>query len=254
MSTIDTTNETELADLAERGRQAAETLAAADLARREARTTALAAAQSAWDEQTCRRGPDLDADLADQRKVALQDLEAAVERDELGEALAAWRREAAARQAQRALRETWRSAHARCGVGRAPAPQSMRSHEADEAQSFLAVLSQAASRSAAAAAEDVAAELIGGERPTAVASELLPGPEAALAHAPGCQHPDRTETRTVPSGTRSQGKVLRCLSCSASTVLYMPPPEPEELEAQASRTGIPDVRVAGAWDSHGQVG
>jgi hypothetical protein len=232
----------ELARQAEQGRRAAEALAAHERERLAGRTAQLQADQRDWDTDLCRRGPALDADLTERRQEATRALQAAVERCDLGAALDAWRDEAAARFAQRGLRDQWRQAQARTGTG-TPLPEpSLRLDEADEHLGFLASLDRAATASAQVEAELVLDGLVT-ERPTAPPHELLPGPEAALEHAPRCPDPTRTEVSQAPVGRRSYGLVIRCTSCGVSEVLYQPPPEPEEAEAQAKGAPLPDVRL-----------
>lgn len=251
-TTVDASRE-QLQRLAEEGRRAGEALAAADQRGLERRTAELAAEQEAYDLDLCRRAPELDAELARQRREATTDLQAAVDATDLERALSAWRREASARFAQRDLRDAWAGAHQRCGLGTAPAEPSLHQADEDTRLSFLASLDRAADASARIDAEVEAARLVG-DRPSALASDVLPGPEATLAHAPSCPDPARTEVASVPAGSRSTGTTIRCLACSASRALYVPPPEPEELAAAQRGKALPDVRVPGQHDRPGQGG
>jgi hypothetical protein len=240
-------------NLAERGRLAAEALAAADQAARERRTAELLQAQEEYDADLSRRAPALDAELSRQRQEAARDLDAAASSSDIERAMQAWREEATARLAQRGLRDHWRAAHERSGLGAAPAERSMREHEQDEHLAFLPSLGRALSRAAQVDAEVSVAGLVG-ERPTALPSELLPGPEELLEHAAGCPDPSRTERATAPAGSRSTGVVLRCMSCSASRVLIAPPPEPEEVEAAQRGKALPLVRLPAPGDRPGSGG
>jgi len=241
-TTTETTAELEMARVADEGRRAAEQLAARQQARQQARGAALVAAQAEWDASLCSRAEGLDLELADQRRSAMEDLQGAVEVADLGRALDSWRAEASARHAQRTLHEQWRQAHGRCGVGPTPPAPSLRTAEADEAGRFLVALDRAAARSAELAAEVLAAELVG-ERPTAPAEELPPGPAEDLEHAPGCRG-ERVELATAPVGHYSQGEVMRCLDCTASVVVYQPPEEPEAVAARAKAAPVEVVRAA----------
>jgi hypothetical protein len=81
-------------------------------------------------------------------------------------------------------------------------------------------------------ADALALSLVG-ERPTALPGEVLAGPEATIAHAEGCPDPSRTEVTHPPVGRGSAGTVVRCISCQASRVVHLPPPEPEDAVAAA---------------------
>lgn len=231
-ATTTTTDLDHLREVAAEGQRAAETLAAAEHERQAQRTATLAAEQGEYDRDLCRRGPEVDGHLDATRDEALAGLQAAVDDGDIGAALLAWRREAAARYGQRTWRQEWRTAHARTGEGPTPPAPSERDAERDEQAGFLVVLAQAAESGARLDADGLAMDLVR-QRPTAVAGELVPGPEAALTHAEGCADPSRTETTHPPVGRHSQGTVVRCTSCQASRLVYAPPPEPEDVEAAA---------------------
>jgi len=112
----------------------------------------------------------------------------------------------------------------------------------DEAGGFLVALDRAAARSADLAAQVLAAELLR-KRPSAPPEELPPGPEAELEHVESCAG-ERTEVSTAPVGHRSYGRVLRCLDCSASLVLEMPPEEPEAVAARKIAAPVEAMRAA----------
>lgn len=247
------TKTTETPDLAKlraavaEGERAMAVIAEQERARQERNTAALAAAQQEWAVDICTRAPSLDADLADQRKTALADLDAAVERSDLDAALEAWRREAAARFTQRTLNSVWHEAYASCGVGPAPRERGQREHDADVALRFSVALDGAAERSAGNAAAVLGDELLA-DKPTMPPDELLPPPGSDLHHRDSCPAP-RVEVSTVPSGRRSEGKVARCLSCTASMVLSLPEPEPEDELARKIGNDWPGNRpgTPGSW-------
>lgn len=221
-----------LRSLAARGEAAAAELAAAERERQEQRTAELAAQQQAYDADLTRRGPQADADLEAQRDEALADLQTAVDEGDLSGALQAWRREASARYSQREWRHAWRGAFDRTGDGARPPLEGTREAERDEVLAFLPALAQATESGARLDADRIALTLVG-ERPTALLGEVLPGPEADLRHAEGCPDPARTEVTHPPVGRGSQGTVVRCVSCQASRVVHLPPPEPEDAVAAA---------------------
>jgi hypothetical protein len=95
------------------------------------------APQVLHDADLTRRGPEVDADLTRKQREALADLQSAVGSGDLAAALAAWRREAAARYAQRSWRTAWRRAYDRTGEGATPPHESTRDAERDEAAGFL---------------------------------------------------------------------------------------------------------------------
>lgn len=233
--------------VARKGQEAAERLAAAEHERQARRTAALVAEQREYDTDLARRGAQVDADLDAQRDEALADLQRAVDDADLGAALVAWRREAAARFAQREWRQAWRDAHERTGEGHRPPPPSLRDAERDEAAGFLQAVARAADSGARMDADGIALDLVG-ERPTALPGEVLPGDESALEHAKHCQEP-RPEVSDVPVGRYSTGRVARCLTCQASVVLHLPEPEPEDEQAQAP--GPPLMRQPDAARSLG---
>jgi hypothetical protein len=210
--------------VAEEGRRADEVLAAAERARQEARTAELAAQQQAYDADLTTRGPQVDADLDREQDDALADVQRAVDEGDLGAAVQAWRRSAAARFAQRDWRAAWRLAHGRTGEGATPPPESTRDAERDVHAGLLPTLARAADSGARLDADALALALVG-ERPTALAGEVLPGPEGALQHTEGCPDPSRTEVTHPPVGRNSQGTVVRCISCQASHVAHRPPPD-----------------------------
>ncbi len=231
-STTDHLDLAQLRSLAARGEAAAAELAAAERARQEARTAELAAEQAAYDADLLRRARDVDDDLTREQRDALADLQSAVDTGDLSAALQAWRREASSRYAQRAWRAAWRDVHARTGEGPTPPVEPQRLAERDEASTFLVALARAAEVAAREDA-DATAELLVGARPTALPGELVPGPEADIVHAPSCPDPLRTETTRPPVGRESQGTVVRCMSCAASVLVHLPPPEREDAVAAA---------------------
>ena len=230
--TDDLTDTDALREVAEQGRRATETLAQRERERQERRTAELEREQAAYDRDLARRGPDVDADLDRQRDDALAALQSAVDAADLGAALQAWRLEAAARFAQRDWRSAWRTAYSRTGEGPVPPRESTRDAERDEMAGFLVAVAQAAESGARLDADTLAADLVG-ERPTARPDEVLPGIESALRHSDGCSDPSRTETTHPPVGRHSHGTVVRCISCTASLVVSLPPPEQEDVEASA---------------------
>lgn len=239
--------------VAAKGAAAAEALAAAELARQEARTAELAAQQREYDADVLRRARQVDDDLTREQRDALADLQSAVDEGDLASALAAWRREAAARYAQRHWRAAWRDVHARTGEGQVPPVESTRDAERDEAACFLPALARAAEVGAREDA-DATAELLVGERPTALPGELVPGPEADILHAPSCPDPSRTETTRPPVGRESQGTVVRCMSCAASVLVHLPRPSPRTpwpprpaRSCCAARTLASSPRATGGW-------
>ena len=147
--TTDTGDELEvLRQRAEDGQRAVGALQAAEHARQARRTHELSEQQASYDRDLCQRGPQVDAELDAQRAEDLGDLSAAVERNDLGDALAAWRRECSARLAQRAYRAAWRGAYDRCAEGAPPPAESSRDPERDESLAFLPAVAQAAAVSA----------------------------------------------------------------------------------------------------------
>lgn len=235
MTTTNVPADTDLAELrriADAGAAAAEALSAAEHARQAANTEALAAAQESWDVETATRGPELDAQLTEQQRVAHEAMQTAVDAADLDGAFSAWRTGESARRAQLAWRDLWRGAHSRCGIGAAPPPASFRPFEATETAGFLVALTAGTDASANAAADRAIVGLFT-ERPTAVAADLLPGPEATLQHREGCAGPSRTEVVHPSAGRYSSGSVVRCMGCGASHTLLKPPPEPEDALAAA---------------------
>ncbi len=242
-TTTSTTNLDALRAAVAEGERAEALLAEQERQRQVRNTAALAEAQQAWAVDLCNRAPALDADLAAQRKTALADLDAAVERDDIAAALQAWRREAAARFTQRSLNTVWREAHDTCQVGQAPREPGMRDHDADELLRFTAALDRSADRSAHNAAAVQADELLP-EKPTAAPEELLPAPGADMHHTDTCPEP-RVEVSQAPVGRRSFGTVARCLGCGASKVLSLPPEEPEEARARSIGAYVPGAGGSG---------
>lgn len=217
--------------LAAKGAAAAAELARQELARQERRTAELAEQQAAYDADLCTRGPQVDADLDAQRDDALGELQQAVDNADLAAALTAWRVEAAARFAQRQWREAWRSAHERTGDGPTPPLPSTRDAERDDAAGFLPSIARAVDSGARFDADQLAHGLVG-ERPVALPGETLPGEVESLQHADGCTDP-RPDVSHPSVGRRSAGRVVRCLTCSASKVLHLPEVEPEDVQAAA---------------------
>lgn len=215
--------------VAAKGEAAAAELAVAERARQQARTAELQREQANYDADLSRRAPEVDDDLARQRREALAELQAAVDTGDLAGALAAWRREAAGRYAQRDWRRAWRDAHVRTGEGPTPPVESTRDADRDEAAGFLPALARAAEVGAREDAEATAGVLVG-QRPYALAGELVPGREADIVHEASCPDPARTETTHPPVGRESQGTVVRCMSCAASVLVHLPPVEAEEVE------------------------
>lgn len=226
-----------LRNLAVRGQEAAAELAAVELSRQEARTAELAAQQSAYDADLCRRGPEVDADLDRQRDDALAALQSAVDGADLGAALVSWRREAAARYAQREFRQAWRDARTRTGEGPVPPPPSERDAERDELAGFVPAVARAVESGARLDADGLAVTLVG-ERPYALPGEVLPGEAASLLHELGCPDTSRVEVVESPVGRYSAGRVARCMSCGASAVLHLPPVEAEDIEAAAPGAAV----------------
>lgn len=70
------------------------------------------------------------------------------------------------------------------------------------------------------------------ERPTALVGEVLPGEPASIQHADACPDPTRVEVTEPPVSRHSAGWVARCLACTASKVLFVPP-EAEDAVAAA---------------------
>lgn len=226
-----------LRSLARKGEQAAETLAAAELARQQQRTAELEREQAAYDLDLIRRSREVDVDLDRQRDDALAELQIAVDGADLGAALVSWRREAAARYAQRSWRAAWRDAHARTGAGPTPPPPSERDAERDELAGFVPAVARAVESGARLDADVLAVDLVG-ERPTALPGEVLPGEAASLLHAMDCPDPSRVEVTEPPAGRYSAGRVARCMSCGASAVLHLPPVEAEDIEAAAPGAAV----------------
>lgn len=220
----------QLRNIAARGEAAVAELAAAERDRRERRTAELAAQQQAYDADLSRRSREVDDDLTREQREALADLQAAVDTGDLAGALAAWRREAGARYAQRSWRRAWRDVHVRTGEGPVPPVESTRDADRDEAAGFLPALARAAEAGAREDAETTAGVLVG-QRPYALAGELVPGREADIVHEASCPDPARTETTHPPVGRESQGTVVRCMSCAASVLVRRPPVEAEDVEA-----------------------
>lgn len=231
-SMTETTDLDVLREQAEQGRKAAETLAEHERARQAERTEALAALQDQYDADVCRRGPEVDAALEAQRDEATAALVAAVDAADLSAALRAWRAEASARFAQRAVRQGWRQAHARSGEGPMPPRESQREAERDEGLAFLPAVAQAAESGARLDGEGMAADLLG-DRPVPRAGEVLPGVESSLRHSDGCADRTRVEVTHPSAGRSSHGVVVRCQSCGASLLVTPAPPEPEDVEAAA---------------------
>lgn len=218
--------------VARKGEQAAQTLAAAELARQQQRTAELQREQADYDADLLGRAREVDADLDRQRDDALAALQQAVDDADLAAALVAWREEAAARYGQRAWRQAWRDAHARTGDGPVPPLESTRDAERDEYAGFLPAVARAAESGARLDADAMAVALVG-ERPSALAGEVLPGEASSLVHADACPDTSRVEVTEPPVGRYSAGRVARCLSCTASKVLYFPPAEVEDEQAGA---------------------
>ena len=252
MSTTTKTNTETVPDLDKlraavaEGERAEALLAEKERARQERNSAALAEAQRAWAVDVCNRAPDLDTALAGQRREAVADLDAAVERGDLGGALAAWRVEAAARFTQRTLNSVWHEAWATCGVGTAPREPSVREADVDEALKFTTALDGAADRSARNAAAVLGDDLVP-EKPTMAPDELPPG-AGVRRHLDACPDPSRVEVSEVPSGHRSHGTVVHCLGCGVSEVLVPAPVEPEAERARRAGQYVPgEVRPSGAW-------
>jgi hypothetical protein len=212
--------QSQLATAEEQARQASVELDRRQAEAAERRT----AAQRTHAEQHYAAHHDEDERLQAEYRAAHEEFRAAVLNSDIGKA---WLRARAARWQRMALATTTNNAASVIGarpVGEVAFSQPRLFED------VVAILDDAAKMSydfaldvyedARSKAGDAAAGAVG-----------LGNPVDELQHAAGCPE-ERTEVVDVPVGWRSTGSVVRCVSCAATRVLSVPPPEPEEALAR----------------------
>ncbi len=199
--------------------------ASADLDRRQAEAAERrTAAQRTHAEQHYTAHRDEDERLQAEYRAAHEQFRAAVLNSDIGKA---WLRARAAHWQRMGLVVTTNNAAA--VIGAQPVGE-VSFREPRLLEDVVAILDDAAKTSHDVALDEYEdARLEAGD--AAAGAVGLGNPVEELQHAAGCPE-ERTEVVNVPVGWRSTGSVVRCVSCAATRVLSVPPPEPEEALAR----------------------